>query len=83
MILQGAAEKPDGFKTKLYNDILPYNLAVVITEELSSAILCFDKCSTNVGHHFSHTVLIFMEDIPLSVESPPARLLRFFLYSLL
>jgi len=41
MILQGAAGKPDGFNTKLYNNALPCNVTNVINEELNTCHFIF------------------------------------------
>jgi hypothetical protein len=41
MTLQGAAEKPDGFSTKLYNNVLVCNVTVVTNEELNTCHFIF------------------------------------------
>jgi hypothetical protein len=48
MILQGAAEKSDGFETKLYNDVLPCNVKVVINGNVSGTTL-IDALATAVN----------------------------------
>lgn len=56
MILQSAAEKPNDFKTKFYNDVLPCNVTVVINGELKRAILCFHNCVFQMSTTISQTL---------------------------
>jgi hypothetical protein len=63
---------------KEFNDVSPYNVRAVITEELSTCLFMFRKVRhSDVSCHFSKTAPVFLEDFPSPSESSGPVLLRF------